>query len=103
VVSVGLFFVNCCGTVISFQALEAGNRPLAAVPAALHVVAAVTTLGALRQDGCVWVMPAEVALGAVTAGIAILITEHELRRRQYQAVPSGPTRNSPSEPEPLPT
>ena len=78
-----------------------GNRPLAAVPAALHVVAAATTLGTLRQDGCVWVMPAEVALGAFMAGVALVITERDLRRRQYQAVSSGPSEPSASEPEPL--
>ena len=86
--SVGLFFVNCCGTMISFQALEAGNWPLAVVPAALHVAAAATTLGSLRQGGCVWVMSAELAFGSCTAAIAAFMTRRSVRRRHYQAVAS---------------
>ena len=88
VMSVGFFFVNCCGTVISFSALDAGNNQLAAVPAALHLAAALLALGTLREDGCVWVMPAELALGAATAIIAALVSKHGLGRRQYHVVPT---------------
>ncbi len=83
--SVGLFFVNCCGTVISFSALDAGNSQLAAVPAVLHLAAA---LGTLRKDGCVWVMPAELALGAATASVAALVSQSGLSSRPYHVVPT---------------
>ena len=88
VMSVGLFFVNCCGTVISFSALDAGNYQLAVVPAALHLTAALTALGTLRLNGCVWVMPAELALGGATAISAGLVSKRGLSGRQYHAVPT---------------
>ena len=86
--SVGLFFVNCCGTVISFSALDAGNNKLAAVPAALHLTAALIALGTLRKDSCVWVMPAELVLGAATAIVAALVSKRGLSRRHYHVVPT---------------
>ena len=86
VMSVGLFSVNCCGTVISFSALDAGNKQLAAVPAALHLIAALLALGTLQQAGCLWAMPAELALGALTASIAAVIARRDLRSRQYHVV-----------------
>jgi len=88
VMSVGLFFVNCFGTVISFSALDAGNNQLAAVPGVLHLAAALIALGTVRKDGCVWVMPAELVLGAASAIIAALVSKHGLSRRQYHVVPT---------------
>ena len=84
--SLGLFGVNCCGTVICFSALDAGNKQLAAVPAALHLFAALISLGTLQEAGCVWVLPAELALGAVTASIAAMVCQRDLRCRQYHVV-----------------
>lgn len=81
-----MFFVLACGTVVSFESFSAGNWGAAAMPAALHMAAALLTLGNLLQGGCLWVLPLQLALGAASAALALYVTVRTSRRQEYSAL-----------------
>lgn len=83
-----MFFVLACGTVVSFKSFSAGDWRMASVPVVLHLVAALLTLGNLLQNGCVWVLPLQIALGATSAVLALYVTAGKSSRQEYSALPS---------------
>lgn len=84
--SLAMFFVLTCGTVVSFESFSEGNWRAASVPVVIHLAAALLTLGNLLRNGCVWVLPLQLALGAVSAVLALYVTAGKNSRQEYSSL-----------------
>eukprot|EP00873_Tetraselmis_striata_P039459 jgi/Tetstr1/459723/TSEL_005076.t1 len=87
--SLAFLLLHSFSMVVAFEGLTTRQPLLAGMAPALHMTAALLTLGNFRMDGCLWVIPTNLALAVVPAAMAARIVWRGAKHDTPLTLPEG--------------